>query len=97
MADLAATPEETVKLTESMLAKLNPTITETVKIAAVHGKGKSISFEGKAGKMTVKISGKKTKITIAGKKAKRSAIKAGMTCEIVHQGANSNAKKITCR
>ncbi len=74
-----------------------PVVTETVKVAGVKRKGRRISFKGKDGKVTVSASGRKTKVTIAGKKAKRSAVKAGMTCTIAHQGHRSTAKSIDCK
>lgn len=94
---LAATPADTVKKTESMLKKLNPTFTQTVKVTGTKRKGRRISFKDKGNEMTVRISGSRTKVTIGGKKAKRSKIKVGMTCEITHQGSGSRAKKIACK
>lgn len=94
---LAATPEDTVKKTESMLKKLNPTFTQTVKVTGTKRKGRRVSFMDKGNEMTVRVSGSRTKVTIGGKKAKRSKIKVGMTCEITHQGPNSRAKKIACQ
>ncbi|MDX1483359.1 MAG: hypothetical protein R3229_02655 [Alphaproteobacteria bacterium] len=94
---LANTDPEIVKKTEAMLSKLNPVFTDTVTVSAVKRKGRRVSFKLKGKDMTVRVSGSRTKVTIGGKKAKRSAIKAGMTCEITHLGPNSRAKKIACK
>ncbi len=47
--------------------------------------------------MTIKVSKSRTKVEIGGKSAKRSAIRAGMTCDVVHLGPNSRAKSISCK
>lgn len=94
---LAATDPEVVAKTEAMLAKLNPEFTDTVKVSAVKKKGRRVEFDFKGKKIQVRVSGSRTKVTIGGKQAKRSAIKAGMTCEITHLGPNSRAKKIACK
>ncbi len=67
-----------------------------MKVTAVKRKGRRVSFKLKGQKVTVKVSKSKTKITIAGQKAKRSAVKAGMTCKITHKGSRSRAKSIAC-
>ena len=97
VAELADTPNDVVTMTEAMLAKLNPVITETVKVTGVKRKGRRIAFKGKKGAMEVSVSKSSTKVTVAGKKAKRSMIKVGMTCKITHLGPNSRAKKIACK
>ena len=63
----------------------------------VKKKGKAITFKDASGKkVTVKLSGRRTKITIGGKKAKRSKVKAGMTCEVSYFGNKGRAKKLRC-
>jgi tripartite-type tricarboxylate transporter receptor subunit TctC len=96
VAALAATDPETVTETEAMLKKLNPQFTETVKISGVQSKGRKLEFPHKGKTVSVSVSNSGTKVTIGGKKAKRSAIKAGMTCKITHLGPNSRAKTIAC-
>ena len=71
----------------------------TVRIAgtikAVKKKGR---LEVSAGAGTAKMRvGKKTRIKIAGKKAKRSALKAGMMCDIDYFGEGGQAKTISCK
>jgi tripartite-type tricarboxylate transporter receptor subunit TctC len=97
VAKLAATDPDTVAKTEAMLKKLNPEFTDTVKISGVKRKGRRLEFSLKGKPVTIRVSGSRTKVTIAGKKAKRSAIKAGMTCKITHLGPNSRAKKVACK
>ena len=94
---LANTNPETVQKTEAMLSKLNPVFTDTVEVTGVKRKGRRVMFKVKGKTVTVKVSGSRTKVTIGGKKAKRSKIKAGMTCKITHLGPNSRAKKIACK
>jgi tripartite-type tricarboxylate transporter receptor subunit TctC len=88
----------TTKSTKVKLVKVKiPWQTQTVKVTAVKRKGGRVSFKLKGKKVTVKVSKSKTKITIAGKKAKRSAVKAGMSCKITHQGNRTAANAITCK
>ena len=104
--NIYATPESVVQealavinstaKTKTVKVKI-PVVTETVKITKVRREGRRISFKGKSGKVTVSASGRRTKVKIAGKKAKRSAVKAGMTCTIAHQGHRSTAKSISCK
>jgi tripartite-type tricarboxylate transporter receptor subunit TctC len=94
---LAATDPDTVRKTEAMLSKLNPVFTDTVKVTGIKRKGRRVMFMLKGKAVTIKVSKSRTKVTIGGKKAKRSKIKAGMTCKITHLGPNSRAKKIACK
>jgi len=105
IASIYATPASVVKealtainsTAKTKIVKVKiPVVTETVKVSKVKRKGRRISFKGKSGKVTVSASKRKTKVKIGGKKAKRSAVKAGMTCTIAHQGHRSRAKSITC-
>ncbi|MDX1485014.1 MAG: hypothetical protein R3229_11075 [Alphaproteobacteria bacterium] len=87
----------TTKSDKVKLVKVKiPYQTQKVKVTGVKRGGRRVSFKLKDKKVTVRVSGSKTKVTIAGKKAKRKAIKAGMTCEITHQGNRTRAKSIIC-
>jgi tripartite-type tricarboxylate transporter receptor subunit TctC len=86
------TKSEKVKLVKVKL----PLQTQKVKVTGVKRDGRQVSFEHGGEKVTVSVSGSKTKVTVAGKEAKRKAIKAGMTCEITHQGDRTRAKAIIC-
>ena len=106
IASIYATPPSLVKealsainsTAKTKIVKVKiPVVTETVKITKVKRKGRRISFKGGHGKVTVSASKRKTKIKIGGNKAKRSAVKAGMTCTIAHQGHRSTAKSISCK
>ncbi|MBT3792397.1 MAG: hypothetical protein HN658_02790 [Rhodospirillales bacterium] len=94
---LAATDPVTVKKTEAMLNRLNPSFTETVKVTGTKRKGRRVLFMKKGKSITIKVSKSRTKVSIGGKKSKRSKIKAGMMCKITHLGPNSRAKKIACK
>lgn len=105
IAELYKTPKALIArakqvTTESDKVKLVkveiPLKTEEVKISGIKREGRRVSFKSADGKVTVRVSGSKTKVTIAGKKAKRSALEAGMTCKITHQGNSSRAKSIAC-
>ena len=87
----------TTKSDKVKLVKVKiPWQTQKVKVTAVKRKGRRVSFKLKGKKVTVKVSKSKTKITIGGAKAKRSAVKAGMSCKITHQGSRTRAKSIIC-
>ncbi len=72
--------------------------THTAKILKVRRKGGRIYFKDKDGsRIQASVSGKKTKVTIGGNKAKKSKIKAGMTCTIHFAGPYSGAKSLACK
>lgn len=71
--------------------------TERLTIAGVKRKGGRIYYVEKGRKFYLSISGKRTKVTVGGKTAKRSALKAGMVCEVNHAGPYSRAKSVACR
>jgi tripartite-type tricarboxylate transporter receptor subunit TctC len=71
--------------------------THTAKIDKVRRKGGRIYFKDRDGSnVQASVDGKKTEISIAGKKAKRSMIKAGMTCAVHFAGPYSDAKSVAC-
>lgn len=83
--------------TEVHFAKLK-IIEVTSTIAAVKRGGRVIAFKVKGGKThQASISGHHTKVSIGGKKAKRSALKAGMTCAIKYTGNSSMAESVDCK
>jgi hypothetical protein len=70
----------------------------TATVTAVKRKGRSLELKDGSGKaIKTKISGSRTKVMIGGKKAKRSAIKAGMSCELTYEGSGSESKEVVCR
>jgi len=71
--------------------------TVSAKIDSVKRKGGRIYFMDGGKNVQASVSGRGTKITIAGKKAKRSAVKAGMTCDINYAGSYTRAKAIDCK
>jgi tripartite-type tricarboxylate transporter receptor subunit TctC len=73
-----------------------PWKTEKVKVLKVNKKGRRIGFKSDGSDVAVSVSGSKSKVTIADKEAKRSAIKAGMTCTVTHQGDGTTARAVAC-
>ena len=87
----------TTKSDKVKLVKVKiPWQTHTAKVTGTKRGGRRVSFKADGNKVTVRVSKSKTAITIAGTKAKRSAVKAGMTCKITHKGSRSRAKSIAC-
>lgn len=73
-------------------------ITTTAKIVKRNKRGSKLTLVEKGGKkIKARVHRRRTKITINGKKAKRSAVKAGMTCEMVYEGSGSEATKLNCK
>ena len=50
----------------------------------------------KDGGKEIKVVTEDTKVAIAGSPAETSALKAGMTCDVVHLGNGDAAREITC-
>ena len=69
--------------------------TVSVKLTGVKRSGRVITFDLKGKKTEVGISGKRTKITIDGAKARRSALKAGMSCKVTY-APGASAKAVAC-
>lgn len=59
-------------------------------------KGSRIWFMDKGKEAQASVSGRRSTVTIAGKKAKRSALKAGMSCAITYEGHRTLAKTVAC-
>ena len=73
-------------------------VNTTAKIVKRNKRGSKLTLVEKGGKkVKARVHGRRTKITIDGKKAKRSATKAGMTCEMEYEGSGSEATKLNCR
>jgi sarcosine oxidase gamma subunit len=47
--------------------------------------------------MKSKISGNRTRIEVGGKEAKRSALKAGMSCEFSYMGNGEEISEVKCK
>jgi tripartite-type tricarboxylate transporter receptor subunit TctC len=71
--------------------------TVKVKILRTKRKGGRIYFKDGGKKVQASVSGKRTKVTVNGKKAKKSKIKAGMTCAIKYAGSYTSAKSVACK
>jgi tripartite-type tricarboxylate transporter receptor subunit TctC len=65
-------------------------------LAAVENGGRVIKFLASGADHKANVSGSRTKVTIAGKDASRSALKAGMACEISYSGDGGEATAINC-
>lgn len=76
-------------------AKLVWQTAKSVALSDIGKGGKTIAF--KEGGHDVKVSTAAAKVTVAGKAAKASALKAGMTCDVVHLGDGDAAREIACR
>ena len=69
--------------------------TVSVRLTDVKRSGRVITFDLKGKKTEVGISGKRTRITVDGAKARRSALKAGMSCKVTY-ATGENAKSVAC-
>jgi tripartite-type tricarboxylate transporter receptor subunit TctC len=76
-------------------AKLDWRTTKGAALERVEKNGRRIVF--KDGGKDVTVSTNDAKVTVAGGKAKASALKAGMTCDVVHLGDGDAAREVTCR
>jgi hypothetical protein len=76
-------------------AKLDWRTTRGAALERVEKNGRRIVF--KDGGKDVTVSTNDAKVTVAGGKAKASALKAGMTCDVVHLGDGDAAREVTCR
>ncbi|MFM1814364.1 MAG: hypothetical protein RLZ98_1059 [Pseudomonadota bacterium] len=66
-------------------------------IISVGAKGATIVIRDDGRETTAKVSGKRTRITLGGKVSKRGDLKAGMTCLVEYEGAESEASSVSCR
>lgn len=76
-------------------AKLAWQTSKGAAIERVEKNGQAVVF--KDGGKEIKVVTEDTKVAIAGSPAETSALKAGMTCDIVHLGNGDAAREITCR
>lgn len=88
-------------LSDEELAKLAAKLVGEAKkvksaLAAVENGGRVIKFLASGADHKANVSGSRTKVTIAGKDASRSALKAGMACEISYSGNGGEATAIDC-
>ncbi len=104
IANLQKTPEEVVnaaiadatKTDKTEIAKaVVPVLKAMGEITKVERGGRRVSFRSGAKKGKLSVSSANTKVSIAGKTAKRSALKAGMSCEFAYQG--KAARSIACK
>lgn len=81
----------------ALARKLSPATKVSVTIDGVEREGRIVTFKVGAEAHKVEMSGSRSKVTIAGKTAKRSDIRAGMTCEIAYPGNGGEASSVDCR
>jgi tripartite-type tricarboxylate transporter receptor subunit TctC len=101
---MASAPKEVLNKLEYVSQWHGPVKTVKVKIPKHMGKvtatekgGRKITVDAKGKKVSAGISGSRTKVTVGGKDAKRSAIKAGMTCAISLPPGSKEATKVDCK
>ena len=72
--------------------------TVEVKLMDLKKKNRELHFMDKGKSARAVLSGGRhgTKISIGGKKAKRSKLKAGMTCKVTYEGDLTVAKTVAC-
>jgi tripartite-type tricarboxylate transporter receptor subunit TctC len=70
--------------------------TVKAKLVQTKRKGGRIYFKDGGKKVQASVSGKRTEVTVGGKKAKKSALKAGLTCKINYAGPYTRAKSVAC-
>jgi hypothetical protein len=93
-----AQPPETVAMVSEILNIKPPSNKVSIKLGSVSPDGRVITFKDSGKDIKSKISGSRTKITIGGKPGKRSALKAGMPCEIDYKpGGDNEPKTIDCK
>jgi tripartite-type tricarboxylate transporter receptor subunit TctC len=96
----ASDPKAIARVSAALKAKVGKRklTFKTVKltITDIKRKGGRIYYQDGSRKFYLSVHGKKTKVMIGGKKAKRSSLKAGMTCEVNHAGAYTRAKSVAC-
>jgi tripartite-type tricarboxylate transporter receptor subunit TctC len=83
-------PPETVAMVSGILNIKPPSNKVSTKLGSVSPDGREITFKDSGKDIKSKISGSRTKITINGKPGKRSALKAGMSCEIDYKPGGEN-------
>ena len=71
--------------------------TVDAKLVKTNKKGSRIRFMEKGKEVEASVSGQRTEVMIAGQKAKRSALKAGMSCAITYEGHKTQAKSVACK
>jgi hypothetical protein len=91
LANQAAEPKEGTVAQ----AKLDWRTAKSAAVERVEKNGRRIVF--KDGGAEIAVTTEAAKVTIAGNAAKASALKAGMTCDVVHLGNGDAAREVTCR
>jgi tripartite-type tricarboxylate transporter receptor subunit TctC len=91
LANKAAEPKEGTVAQ----AKLAWQTAKGVAIERVEKNGQAVVF--KDGGKEIKVITEDTKVAIAGSAAEASALKAGMTCDVVHLGNGDAAREMDCR
>lgn len=92
-------PPKTLALLAAALEVKPQTAKASGPLLEVQDKGRAIVFNGPDGKpVKSEPSGSRTRITIAGKEAKRTELKAGMSCEIEYKpGGDNEPAAIACK
>lgn len=104
VAKMAAAPKDVLKKLEYVSQWHGPVKVAKVEIPKHTGKvtdtgkgGRKITIDASGKKVQAGVSGSRTKVRIGGKDAKRSAIKAGMTCTIALPPGSKEAQMIDCK
>jgi tripartite-type tricarboxylate transporter receptor subunit TctC len=91
-------PPEVVSLIASVMNVEVKTLHATTELGAVEDGGKLIRFTAAGAPVDVTISGSRTTVTLDDKPADRSALTAGMTCDIEYQpDGEHEAVSVGCR
>jgi putative tricarboxylic transport membrane protein len=91
-------PPEVVSLIASIMDVNVETLHATTELGAVEDGGKMIRFTAAGAPVVVKVSGSRTKVTLDDHDADRSALSAGMRCEITYEAQGEHeASAIACR
>jgi hypothetical protein len=91
-------PPEVVSLVASVMNVKVQTLRASAALGAVEDDGKLVRFTAAGAPVAVKISGSRTKVTLDDKPADRSALAAGMSCDVEYQpGGDHEAVSVACR
>jgi hypothetical protein len=103
--DIYASPKSLVEKVRAVSVKPDdmkvtvkelPIVTVSTTLKKVDKKGAVLSFDVKGKTQRARVSNARTAVTIKGATAKRSDLKAGMTCAITYQGSGTEASKVVC-
>ncbi|MPY68538.1 MAG: hypothetical protein GEU92_00465 [Alphaproteobacteria bacterium] len=104
VADLSKSPKEKFAELEDHLKFKGETTEVKITMLRHTGKvleskkgGRTVVIDYKGQKHSASVSGSRTKVTLDGKKAKRSEVKAGMSCTFVYPRPGARAEELICK